>query len=465
MKECKAMTFFLKKHTTLQCIAVCLVVFLCGLVLNHYTPYALDDYSYMYSWKTGERIISISQIPESINAHYFRVNGRVVTHIFAMLFLLMDKGIFNVINSAAFLLQGFLIYYIAIGTYKKFKVIYLVLIYCGIFLLTPAFARDYLWVVGSSNYLYGIILQLIYLVPYRYFLTNKRVDSLKKVCGIKEFPISIVRFAGMMVLGFFACNTVENGCAAVIIATISFLVCFKSFGNIPKWSYGIGGLCGVVCLLISPGQARRLAGTGGVSIVGLFKRVCFITSDLVCNLWVLLFAIGVLLAIVIENRVRIGSKKDWEFVYVATLSFAASVYSMVLSPYFPKRAWCFPVVWGLILCLKLCEMIREGMTINVPKAVQIFSIAFLCVLVGAVFFNGFLNCKNAYIEVSNRESMILKQKNAGYTEIFAPAITYNSRYVIFDCYGDLIWDADKWPNTAFARYYGVERVLRDDSLK
>lgn len=60
--------------------SVIVLIYALVYALNYYTPLFADDYSYMYSFSTGERITSVTEIWESQKAHYHSLNGRSVTH-------------------------------------------------------------------------------------------------------------------------------------------------------------------------------------------------------------------------------------------------------------------------------------------------------------------------------------------------------------------------------------------------
>lgn len=60
-----------------------MTVFVLFLLLNILTPLYADDYSYSFSFATGERINNISQIIPSQIIHYYNLNGRSIAHILA----------------------------------------------------------------------------------------------------------------------------------------------------------------------------------------------------------------------------------------------------------------------------------------------------------------------------------------------------------------------------------------------
>lgn len=135
-------------------------------IMNIKTPMFGDDYTYSYSFYSKKRISDLKDIPRSMQTHYYSSNGRVVVHIFAQLFLLIGKKWFNIIHTFSFLLLGVLIFYHAIGLRLRDHISFLIFIYCSLFLFTPAFGQSFLWLTGSSNYMYGILLILLYLIPF-----------------------------------------------------------------------------------------------------------------------------------------------------------------------------------------------------------------------------------------------------------------------------------------------------------
>lgn len=70
------------------------LLFIFMLALNFLTPYQADDFAYHFSFDTGERIESISDIFPSLAAHTQTMNGRVIAHFFVHLFELLPKAVF-----------------------------------------------------------------------------------------------------------------------------------------------------------------------------------------------------------------------------------------------------------------------------------------------------------------------------------------------------------------------------------
>ena len=96
------------------------VIFLVALVYNVLSPFTTDDYSYMYSFATNERITSLFQVFPSMVTHYAEMNGRTAPHFLAQCLLIFPKAVFNVANSLMFTAFVYLIYKVTSSS-KEFR--------------------------------------------------------------------------------------------------------------------------------------------------------------------------------------------------------------------------------------------------------------------------------------------------------------------------------------------------------
>ena len=159
----------LKKET----IFTLLSAFVLILIYNIFTPMYADDFSYSYSFADGSKITSVLDIFPSMYAHYYSMNGRLITHFLSQLFLLLGKNVFNIINTFAFLVLGIIIYTHVYGSMEDIKNKQLAVIYIFLFLFIPDFGQSILWLDGCSNYLYGTIIALAFLIPFRIRMDEK----------------------------------------------------------------------------------------------------------------------------------------------------------------------------------------------------------------------------------------------------------------------------------------------------
>lgn len=167
-------------------------------ILNYYTPLYADDYSYFYSFATGNRITASKDIIYSQLAHYSNVNGRSIPHTIAQLYLLLGDSLFSVINSVAIVVLVYLLCFHSFGVWKPFSILSFLFFFFLLFLCTPAFGQSYLWITGSSNCLYGPPITLLFLLPHRintnrpYLSTQKWLIEVFKACYSFLMEISLV---------------------------------------------------------------------------------------------------------------------------------------------------------------------------------------------------------------------------------------------------------------------------------
>lgn len=83
-----------------------------------------------------------------------------------------------------------------------------------VFLSCPAFGQSFLWSTGAANYLYGILIILCFLIPYR----------IQIKCKSKRYPMPLeITFAIIyLFLGIIAGWTNENTSVAMIAMIIGY---------------------------------------------------------------------------------------------------------------------------------------------------------------------------------------------------------------------------------------------------
>lgn len=423
-----------------------------------------DDYSYSFSFLTGERMEGFRNIIPSQIAHYKSMNGRFIVHCLAQFFLLLGKNNFNIINTGAFLLLGILICYHGVGKVTATEIPILLLIYCGLFLATPAFGQSYLWITGASNYLYSILIILIYLIPFRAILSCED----KKLLNVNHIRKLIVP---MFILSIIAGETNENNSVALTVIVILYGICYK-LRNIKTrfWILGLGNMCGLLLLVIAPGEISRLKNTGQViSILGIIKQAIFITFDLAEKMHLLIFAFVLLLLAYFCSQYRNGIKikdlinnTELEIIVIYLAGFMGAVYSMSVVSYFPERAWSGPVAFLLILVAFLFDRVKRIYNSKISQICFNAAIVLILLVSLGTYGNAYFDLKNIYYEDVNRSQLIYAAKESGQDSVEIPAINSISKYSCFTYEGDLAWKADVWPNTALAKYYGVNWIIRKD---
>ena len=130
------------------------LVFCWMLLLNCLTPYLADDYTFAYTFDTGERLHSLPQLISSLVFHYHEWSGRVIVKFFAQGFTMFPKLLFNVCNAGMFMALGLVLYKLAVGRRsQKADWLALALIYAALWEISPVFGQTNLWMCGACNYL------------------------------------------------------------------------------------------------------------------------------------------------------------------------------------------------------------------------------------------------------------------------------------------------------------------------
>lgn len=453
-----------KKSNVVSAVILSVLVLIAVYVLNYYTPLYADDYSYSFSYLNGERIVSFSQLIDSQIAHYQKVNGRSVVHFLAQLFLLIGREKFNYINTFGFLVLVYLAYFHACGTFKSISSFKLLTISVLLFLSTPAFGQSFLWITGAANYLYGILIILLFLIPYRIQVAHNRKLSL-----IGEIVTSLAAF----VFGVIAGWTNENTSIAMLMMLGGYLFFYHiKQTKIHAWNITglIGGGVGFCLMLFSPGTSHRLKASGGAGgILAWAKRAVFYTCDMITYTYLVMLLFSIFVAIYIYKK-RLPTNKCHDFKTIAEecgvtaiyfLGFLVSVYSMVASPQFPKRAWSGPVILLIVSTVSLTNMVDiSGLKYRIGKRITLCALVLLFL---ATYANAYFDLKNVngyyYARISRIETAISSEQS----EVEIPNIRGWTGYSCYEAYGDLNLDSSEWPNTAIAKYYGVkEIVLKDD---
>ena len=457
------------RNAKLYNVTIALITLLIGFlfyILNYYTPLFADDYSYSFSFSTGERMESISQIIDSQIGHYQNTNGRSITHSLAQMFLLAGDDTFNFINVFFFLLLLYLIYFHACGSFKNFSIAKISMIAMLLFLSCPAFGQSFLWITGAANYLYGILIILCVLLPYRIQANG---------CAA-TYPLlaEIIAAIVYLLLGVIAGWTNENTSVAMIVMMICYMVFFhiKSI-KIHAWNITgcVGAVVGCFLMLSSPGTASRLNTAGGSGgLISWIKRSVFYSCDMFLNLQLAMLLFVILSILFIYQRRKQLAKfsrreattlfTEFGTTLIYLLGFLASVYSMIVSPQFPGRAWSGPIVIFLISMISLSSLVEmSDIKVKLGKAV---AIGFVLILCASTYINAFFELKNVDAAYYDRIETIEVAVSSNEESVEIPNISGWSGYSCYSASGDLNADSSKWPNTAIAKYYGIDEIICSD---
>ena len=430
----------MQKENKTKIITLCMLLFIfCSMyLLNHFTPLIADDFSYALTTDKNHRIQSLMDIINYQANYYMNWGGRNIAHTIAQLFLMHSKSLFNIFNSFMYTAMVYLIYKIAKGKNKE-QPLYLLLIHLGLYFTLPAFGQTNLWLVGSCNYLWTItiILLLIYL-----FLNKKYEDKVS----------TIILF---LLLGIIAGWSNENTSFGLFVILITTLI-IKKIKNqkIYKWqiSSSIGNLLGFLIMILAPGNFARSEEFVDTNpfLIKIFNRFIDYSDKMYEYCFLLLIIIIVLISIYLYKKKKIESIA---YSFLGGAFFA--IYSMLLSPTFPPRAWTGVIIFLILAISNLAYNLVEKE--RLLKVIIMDSIIILSIVYIKDYY--YLVQDVRYLKYCWNERIKVMENNKGQSvELDKLYITHkrNPNTGI----ADIQEESDVWPNQQVATYYDVKEVTR-----
>ena len=421
--------------------AMAAVVFLAMLALNCLTPYVADDYTFSFSYATGERLGSVWDVLQSQWSHYFHWSGRFLIKCLAQGATLLPKAVFDLLNAGVYAALGLVLHRLALGRRRAHSPAVLALIYLGLWMVSPVWGQTNLWMCGAFNYLWATFFCVCALLPWALWLRR---------------PFAPRRWLAPACLaaGLAAGWSSENTSAGLLVAMV---LCLGFFlwrdKRAPLWAWlGLGGaLAGFALLVLAPGNYLRqdtaadprpfltrlavrvltaldqLAGDGGLVLLGLFG---------------LLFA---LLALQKPGAAKL---------FAPLVFFAAAMganFAMVLSPVYYDRSTHGVFAYLTLACAACAaQLTGEGARRGLAAAAAALTMAASVQFVWAAY-----DIASFSVMRAGREAEILARKAAGETRIVSYAIEPYTRWCAGYGLPDLRQSPEDWVCADTARYYGL----------
>lgn len=261
------------------------------LFLNIHTGLAADDFTFSISHVSWQRVTGFGEIVPTLAYMRQNLNGRIFPHFFAMLFLLLPKGLFNVVNTAASTLLVYVLLRYVRTSERRRDLGQLAFLLGALWLLTPAFGQVFLWLTGSCNYSWTMLLSLCYLLPF-----------FRAWQGRTCFPSggrgTLLR-AAFLPLAFLTGGWSENGGLAVLFAAFCFLTLTarreRRLDGFLSAALLLGG-CGFLFLMLSPSE---LGGRRGKVSESTLTRALGALTGRVSPALLAALGLGLLLAVLV----------------------------------------------------------------------------------------------------------------------------------------------------------------------
>lgn len=424
-------------------LTLTLFMFISILILNRLTPMWGDDFDYSHVFGSDQKIGSLGDIIYSQYLHYMQWGGRTIAHLIAQFLLWIPPFFADALNSIAFLSLVLLVYLHAGGTFRKVDNKLYILSFFLVWLFCPNFFDVFLWITGSANYLWTLVLVLLFLLPFRLY---KGEDLLTKSKS-RYVCISVI-FLGGVIAGWTNENT---GLAVLSILLMWFLFCKNKKWKIPNWAIvgSIGFILGYLLLMLAPGNMVRAEQVGtnafSFSLAKLYVRMNIFTDLFLVRLFPLILLSAVFVPL---SRKKDASGSFRDNVFVVLIYFVGalvSCYSMLFSPTFSSRVWEVSSVFIIIptlFSLNKVELFHRNK----------IEICLACFLLIAFTFDSHrlyeevndLNC-----QMENRTAIIIHEKNEGVDSLKVESVKVYGSKINMD-------DKGEWSAIMLSRYYGID---------
>ncbi len=479
-------------------------VFLIMFLLTQWTPLIADDYNYKFGYATDSRIESIRDILSSLSWHRKYLNGRMFSHFFVYLFLMLPPGFFSASNAVVMILflkvsENFF--------QKQGARNPLLLTGCLAVLLwicMPAFGEVFLWTAGACNYFWGMTLAWCVL-NVAFQIKDRR----------NKLPTALLAVPAAFIAGAWS----EHISFAMLVILFLYLVCLW----IKQKKLPVPELCilaveggGYLYLMLAPSmlparlKSHALAEStehfsayfsalpGGLFLVVLLPAVVILLLILAVKkhqgkkmlLVFSLISALVSFAAVLYYGIQAIAKDGWsglissvqvgfffsiclfmlalypaikrnesrETLVMALLLFFGGLCGLgmfLFGAYVPARGFCAMIGFTLLASLLLLGSVPFEYQNQKKKIRPLLGMMFLYGLL--TFAAGTQDILTVY-QADQSRAIIFQEAASGDKIATVSPLPCRTKYSAQYGLPDLVYDAD-WPNGIMANYYDVLRII------
>jgi hypothetical protein len=432
-------------------LAVSIAIILLFFTLNVFTPLTGDDFSY------SNGITSIANILAAVKSYYLGWGGRITGAFLTHFCLLLGKGFFNIANTFVYTAFIILIVFHITGSIKKITPFFFFIISIFIWFFVKSWGNTFLWLTGTTQYLWTLVLILIFLLPYRI-----KPDTM-------NIPLLFCFFLFSVIAG---CTNENSGAGILVFLAAYFFIKHREKEKIKLYEIlgAVGFFAGFALLIAAPGNFVRLAATMADDDPALQKPLGYFIESFIDVNWMFLSQNGLFLFIVTcasvyIKRVKLQTKIS-SHIYLFALTGLAMNYSMIVAPGYPDRAHFAATIF---LGIALFSIIKE-FDVTVPPLIKNNALLFSFLGVMAVL-GPFMHSARNLMQINKRWKArieyILAEKAKGNLDIIVkapiPAIEPHAGYAGKS--PDILSDPNEWPNNDMAAYYGVNSIRGEYNTK
>ena len=419
---------------------VCTGIFGLMLTLNILTPYICDDFTYRINFLTKEPLESFPEIFESMYAHSYKMNGRLISHGLAQVFMLLPPLVFDIVNAAVF--AGTLLLAVRLGTGER-NGLFLLLSLCLFWNFLPVFGQVALWQVGALNYFWSLTTLLLFVTP----------ELLRFLEG-RELLKRRWHWTAFCVYGFFF-GWYSEIASFVGLCMVPCLLVLDALMNRRKLQLYrflpvLTGAAGYIVMLSMPAQSANKAASLTPEL--LMQRFTVCNEMLKEYLLVLLILFGIMFLSALVTR---GPRKTTAVSALFALAGVCANYMPLAASYYPERCLCVPVLMLIMAILFLWTPISRG------RGFHNFCLA--CLLIFCLTVpNGLRGCRDilsCHRQHVRREEIIAEAIKNGERDVVANVVIPETGWSGYWGVRDLVEDPETWPNHSMAGYYGLDSLI------
>jgi hypothetical protein len=422
--------------------------------LNSLTPLWADDYCRL------SNSTDIVRAAEGAYTTYLGWSGRFFVTFLNFMVLGNYPGsmtFFNILNAAFFCLLIFNIFYLSLGRIPKNlrDCLYVLLIFVLVFVGTRALGEVALWKTGSIGYLWGVTLELVFLIPFFSYARGQKLPSENKYL-----------IWGFYFISFVASTFLEH--LSIAVSAVALFICLRDYfqeksSGLPKPLFISAALhiIGSLVLIMAKGNFVR---SGIESLLPLNQRIINNFDFSIEGLgWVL---ITFWLMALINKSFITSLKKSTIWLSLALAALTIIAYCFIPAEMTFIRRVTFPFeIFFIIAIMHLVGFM--------PK-VAIFEIGAFVVLLVLAFGHAMTAYRNtSYFNraIKQRYEIIEAAKSRREYSVVVPPISWEHRdnpdwlvYVSkYNYITDISVDPSHWTNACFARALGVGSVAVEEA--
>jgi hypothetical protein len=373
-------------------------------------------------------------------AHSYKMNGRLISHGLAQVFMLLPPLVFDICNAAVFTATLYLINKLC-GTQRN--ALLLGLTFCLFWNFLPVFGQVVLWQVGALNYFWSLTALLLFVTP-----------ALLRFLEDRELLKKKWHWVAFCVYGFFF-GWYSEIASFVGLCMVPCLLVLDVLMNRRKWELHrflpvLTGAMGYIVMLSMPAQSANKAAALTPEL--LMQRFTVCNEMLKEYLLVLLILFGIMFLSALVTK---GPRKTTAVSALFALAGVCANYMPLAASYYPERCLCVPVLMLIMAILFLWTPISRG------RGFHNFCLACLLIFCltlpsGLTGCRDILSCHRQHVR---REQLISEAIENGERDVVANVVIPETPWSGYWGVRDLVEDPETWPNHSMAMFYGLDSLI------